>query len=93
MILAVHEAGAKKIGFDLFFTDRSTADEASAEVLEAESMLGLVAKETGTVLAVSDTTFTGVLSEAEKKVFKPVPAHSKAKCSLSNLSGKENSSS
>ena len=51
-INAVHKAGAKRIGVDIFFTDRTQTDDAvSVEVLEQERLLGIVAASTETVLA------------------------------------------
>jgi len=52
MISVLHEAGAKKIGFDLFFTDRKEENdpEALQRMIESEELLGVVAAETGTIL-------------------------------------------
>ncbi len=51
-INAVSHAGARGIGVDIFFTDRTKSDEeVSAETLEKEQLLGNVAAHTKTVLA------------------------------------------
>lgn len=56
LINIIHKSGAKRIGFDLFFTDRQESmnidrEGGNEEVLEAEKSLGEAAKNSATVLA------------------------------------------
>jgi len=73
LIMTLHGAGAKKIGFDLFFTDRfescQVSDDGKAALEENEEFLGQSAAASGAVLA----SFVVETIDGDPTQFPPTP--------------------
>lgn len=90
MISVLTEAGAKKIGFDLFFTDRKeeTDTEALKRMVESEEVLGEESSKAGAILG--SFVNTDYRKDPSKVVeYPPTPENSGINCPCSDLSEEE----
>jgi len=89
LIMTLHEAKAKKVGFDLFFTDR--VDERDPEALErivaSEELLGAAGAEAEAVFG-SFINFDSRKDSANRIHYPVTPEKTAKKCMCSNLSEK-----
>ena len=85
MVSVLHEAKAKKIGFDLFFTDRKEEKdpEAIKRMVESEELLGEIGSQTGTIFgSFVNRDFRN--DPANIKYYPPTPPEAKSECLCKN---------
>ncbi|HSW61409.1 MAG TPA: adenylate/guanylate cyclase domain-containing protein, partial [bacterium] len=90
MISVLTEAGAKKVGFDLFFTDRKeeTDPEAFKRMVESEEILGEESFKAGAILG--SFVNTDYRKDPSKVVeYPPTPEKSRISCPCNDLSQEE----
>lgn len=81
MLSVLKEAGAKKVGFDLFFTDRKDENDPGAfeRMVQSEEVLGQMSADAGAVLgSFINTDFRKDESKTEQ--YPPTPEKSRIKC-------------
>ncbi|HNW83463.1 MAG TPA: adenylate/guanylate cyclase domain-containing protein [bacterium] len=81
MVSVLHEAKAKKIGFDLFFTDRKEEKdpEAIKRMIESEELLGEIGSNSGVIFgSFVNRDFRN--DPANVKNYPPTPAEAKTEC-------------
>ncbi len=90
VVSVLADAQAKKIGFDLFFTDRKEErDPADLEQTEkAEELLGIIGAEKGVVFG-SFINHDGRKDISNKKYYPPTPEKTLGKCSCPDLDEKK----
>jgi class 3 adenylate cyclase len=90
MISVLKEAGAKRVGFDLFFTDRKEESDPDAlqRMVESEEVLGEISSVTGSILG----TFINTdyrKDETKTAQYPPTPINSRINCPCDGVSENE----